>query len=67
MSYQCYGCQKVCKYHELAYECTCYHSKSPSYRGICKVCREKGEAIAIPPSHDLKKVSGKISRGSGTA
>ncbi len=59
MSYQCYGCQKVCKYHELAYECTCYHSKSPSYRGICKVRREKGEVIAIPYRHDLKKFRGK--------
>ena len=58
MNYQCYGCQKLFCFDDLAAECMCFREEKPQYRGVCKPCAENKIALQIeePEHHHLKKI-----------
>ena len=58
MNYQCYGCQKLLNYDDLAAKCNCFREDKPHCRGVCKPCFTNKVELQIeePEHHHLTKI-----------
>jgi len=58
MSHQCYGCQQVFQYKDLAYECMCDPGDKSLSHGVCIQCTDDKKPLQIkdPQHHHLSKI-----------